>query len=664
MVQKSLRARIARQHAKEHRLANPLLAILTNARKWDTLDSAAHSWLKSGRDSTKVRRDEFGDAALSLGARKPVDSIWEIDWSKATNFKRSCGGRSSGVYFVALPDDRIVVVKPDDESIADYCGSLLATYFGVSSPAMRLVRTREAEGAQIIAMLSELNAQKPLSERSAVSELFAAVPAILIMNFVAGQSLKGAALTAMMDPAKGEQFCRLAFGEPPELHAEGRARLRAIGAMMAYDIFIFNYDRLPCVFDNGGNTENIMLTDDGDVIAIDSMCSTFNIDEPKARAQFDAFRGRVAALVASVMAAPDEPHPSFGSVRTLLAQGRGDESSEAYCPPLGIDIGREGVLELQRGFLSTLPRFEALTDAALEALPRLVADHVGREQDSGFSRVRVDFLCAVRDVFRSSRSSAAPVGEGSLGKLIRWGGRNIVALDTDGTMTRLGQAATGRERGGSVSEPPAAAAASFETSAQLHAACLAALGVRPPSPGINARIEVWKVGTAVVTAKGTRSECAGHVVAGPNGGEYRIAFQGWKTGRTEWCAVDELTLQAADGSADGTGAAAAAAAQQAPPAPQPASAPEPADPPTQPEPAAEPAPAAPERAATATPVAAGGTHSLQMLQQGTPSGVDPAHKEDFLADEDFEKALGSPRATFKTFKPWKQAELKKATGLF
>ena len=31
--------------------------------------------------------------------------------------------------------------------------------------------------------------------------------------------------------------------------------------MMAFDILIFNYDRLPCVFQNGGNTENIMISE-------------------------------------------------------------------------------------------------------------------------------------------------------------------------------------------------------------------------------------------------------------------------------------------------------------------------------------------------------------------------------------------------------------------
>jgi hypothetical protein len=45
------------------------------------------------------------------------------------------------------------------------------------------------------------------------------------------------------------------------LSEAGKKELYDIGRMMAFDILIFNYDRLPCVFQNGGNTENIMISE-------------------------------------------------------------------------------------------------------------------------------------------------------------------------------------------------------------------------------------------------------------------------------------------------------------------------------------------------------------------------------------------------------------------
>ena len=51
------------------------------------------------------------------------------------------------------------------------------------------------------------------------------------------------------------------------------------------------------------------------------------------------------------------------------------------------------------------------------------------------------------------------------------------------------------------------------------------------------------------------------------------------------------------------------------------------------------------------------------LTQGTPDGVDPAKKEAYLADGEFEAVMGTPRAAFLEMAAWKQAALKKV-GLF
>ena len=53
-----------------------------------------------------------------------------------------------------------------------------------------------------------------------------------------------------------------------------------------------------------------------------------------------------------------------------------------------------------------------------------------------------------------------------------------------------------------------------------------------------------------------------------------------------------------------------------------------------------------------------------QLKAGDVDGVDPSCKEAYLSDAEFEKVLKVPRAQFAGYKPWKQAQLKKATGLF
>ena len=121
--------------------------------------------------------------------------------------------------------------------------------------------------------------------------------------------------------------------------------------MMAFDILIFNYDRLPCVFQNGGNTENIMISEarrpcgarppatnrrtpnlplltlpgpvaaaqEGQVVAIDSMISGFDISnyhahqyvgwrlEPRPQGASSARRRRASSAAGGHAARPREP---------------------------------------------------------------------------------------------------------------------------------------------------------------------------------------------------------------------------------------------------------------------------------------------------------------------------------------------------------------------
>ena len=160
--------------------------------------------------------------------RAAFESIWDVEWEEASNFKRSDGGRSSGVYFVQLPGDRVVVVKPDDEVVADYCGFVLALYFDVHHPDMRVVRLDSAEGKRITGALTRLDAAKPRKQRAKppIATTLAAVPSVLVMNLVRGRSLKGVALAGYMDRTEADKFCETMLGPPGALSDAGRARMR------------------------------------------------------------------------------------------------------------------------------------------------------------------------------------------------------------------------------------------------------------------------------------------------------------------------------------------------------------------------------------------------------------------------------------------------------
>lgn len=77
--------------------------MLGSLRVWDELDEHAAEWARRSRASAVERTERHGEHNISLRELSPVPNLWRIDWGRAINFKRSEGGRSSGVYFVMLP---------------------------------------------------------------------------------------------------------------------------------------------------------------------------------------------------------------------------------------------------------------------------------------------------------------------------------------------------------------------------------------------------------------------------------------------------------------------------------------------------------------------------------------------------------------------------------
>lgn len=47
-----------------------------------------------------------------------------------------------------------------------------------------------------------------------------------------------------------------------------------------------------------------------------------------------------------------------------------------------------------------------------------------------------------------------------------------------------------------------------------------------------------------------------------------------------------------------------------------------------------------------------------------PKGVNPERKEDYLADDEFEKVFKMKRSEFEGMKKWRQVDKKKEVGLF
>jgi hypothetical protein len=54
----------------------------------------------------------------------------------------------------------------------------------------------------------------------------------------------------------------------------------------------------------------------------------------------------------------------------------------------------------------------------------------------------------------------------------------------------------------------------------------------------------------------------------------------------------------------------------------------------------------------------------EALKTGIPEGVNPAAKETYLSDEQFNSIIGMAPDAFAALKDWKKKDIKKAKGLF
>eukprot|EP00054_Salpingoeca_dolichothecata_P017723 m.107273 g.107273 ORF g.107273 m.107273 type:complete len:641 (-) comp22570_c1_seq1:682-2604(-) len=375
------------------------------------------------------------DHKLNFAEAVPIVDLATVNWAECVSVQRSAGGMSSGVYFVSFPENRVVIVKPDADLAADILGTTLGHFLGANCPNMRLLKTNEPEGRQLYHKLCAIDEKQ--KEKAGVAEALA-MPFLLIQSFVKGTTLRD--ICFQSDDQK-KAWAEQTFGPEGKLSEPGKRRLREIGCIMAFDILVHNHDRLPSVWDNQGNTENLMFNSEHNPVAIDSMVSCF--DPEVGKKSFDLYLSRVEDLIGKLTRNPEDPHSSITRVRDLFLKGRGTMADEGYCPPLCYDIGEEGVREIQAGVIGTTSRIEWLNRSVLDSLREGVMEDIQDEitdlKTYGMERINVNFLTEVGDVFRRrGKKPKRPFRSiaNSVYMVVNWGNRNrnVSVYFGDGSM--------------------------------------------------------------------------------------------------------------------------------------------------------------------------------------------------------------------------------------
>jgi len=465
---------------------------------------------------------------------------------------------------------------------------------------MRVVERAASEGSALFDALIALDSSKPAAERK-VHQMLSKAPLFLVIEYLPAIEL------ANRFPPLSAEWSQQVFGANPNgmhvsLNDGGKMVLRFLGSVLAFDMLVNNFDRLPCIWSNAGNPGNIMFSDNGEPIAIDNMPCCLQAGVESQKQVLEEYMERVKRLARSVAASPDTEHQDFKRVRDFLRDGA--KEGHGWIG-LNIDIGVEGTLAVQNGFLQcirsivggaggedescerlTQKELQGYVDDLLDLLPASPVEHKGVGHCiGGFEAICPGFSARVVDAFSDALQEAAATAEQGRPRGDT-GSTDFMPLEVVMPAgPRCRQRALLRFRSQSVS---------MEAPDAWQQKLLVKLGDRKANlMGALARSS-FSMGRLTMHARADLQN-AWAVAAGVANGQGRA---GEETGEAK-----EL---------------------------------------------------------------AGGFFRLDQLAcpKPWPAGVDPARRQDWLSPVDFHKAFGMDRESFAKLRPWQQSELKKKANLF
>jgi hypothetical protein len=209
-------------------------------------------------------------------------SAVDVDWAAQTSSVSKSGeGVSGGVFFFNSAEGAVrkVVIKPEyvwedqedfsqhDEQAYRQTGAnaevsdAFLGHMNVNRPGGRMLIDNMDEYHDILQVANEKGNPIPLSMQSGMSTKYLKI--LRVMEMAGGgsnvQSLSGIASEANTDDGMSKLLARLS----------NSSIMRKIGALLAFDAFMRNNDRVIAAFGSAANIGNIMLSDN-DVFAIDN----------------------------------------------------------------------------------------------------------------------------------------------------------------------------------------------------------------------------------------------------------------------------------------------------------------------------------------------------------------------------------------------------------
>jgi len=327
-------------------------------------------------------------------------SIENLDWFKAIGFTGSEGG-SEGVYFVQFEDKSAIVLKCSSTVIADMFAQEISNFGNIRTPSFRVVRMGvDDEFNTIKATFERLDEKNALGLRGLYKKSLDR-PIIMIMEFLKGDDLEHIGIETL-------------FGKNHSLLSrKGKEILFEIGKMTSFDVLINDWDRIPLIWGNEGNTGNIMFVSDKKrnlPVAIDNSLTCI---DPSLTENYLEYLDKVKTIFNQI--ADFFSHkPIFFGVRTQFDIILGSPSilnvRSFFQKNLSYDMNENGLEQFLIGFLCGAHSFSKMTLSNLKQIKEQIESSTKECLDNckgnlelfGMGKVHLEFLEGVLEIYRTS----------------------------------------------------------------------------------------------------------------------------------------------------------------------------------------------------------------------------------------------------------------------
>ena len=325
----------------------------------------------------------FNPLSVTLDITQPV-------WEDLLGVQ-CCDSGAGGVFFCTAASGSFVV-KSTTHAAPEYFTNLLYRKLGINVPEMRVVQWSNGEYQRMVEEMKLCCYSEVKTKTKVRRELDRAYA--LVMEYIPGFSL--------IDMGPSRLLPSLQHASP---------LFQQIGHILAGDLLVNNSDRIPLVWHNQGNANNLLfqlnpaeltLSQLQDlnfplevqrIVAIDSRCYCIPQGDNITKRNYESYMQRVEQFLVEIIGNLRGKEKEITGLAPFLRFFRDNG---------GLEVTFDQQMQLLKGLISGLARISALTDSDLSSLlsevQALVQEDWMNIWQEEVAHIRLSFLQSVRDL--------------------------------------------------------------------------------------------------------------------------------------------------------------------------------------------------------------------------------------------------------------------------